>query len=282
MRDGGCTAFLQWALPRRRLRWEGYRKVRAQVCKRLCRRCDALGLPDLDAYRGYLESHPAEWAAFDRLCPITLSRFYRDPPVFDFLASTVLPELGAAARRADERTLRAWSVGCASGEEPYTLRLIWQLAVAPKMPEPALRIVATDVVEAVLARARAACYSAGSLALLPAAWRARAFEQREKEFCLTARFREGVDFRLQDIRAELSAERFSLILCRNLAFTYFDDALQAETLARVLSRLLPGGALAIGRRERLPAGDFPLAPWPGAERLGIFRRSEREVVRLGV
>lgn len=272
MRDGECTAFLQWALPRRRLRWEGYRKVRAQVCKRLRRRSNELGLPDLRAYRAYLEGHPAEWPAFDSLCPITLSRFYRDRAAFDFLAATILPELAIAARHAGTRSLRAWSIGCACGEEPYTLRLTWQFAVAPQAPGMTLHVVATDVVEAVLARARAACYTAGSLAQLPAEWRARAFERREREFCLTETFREGVDFRLQDIRAELPAERFALVLCRNLAFTYFDDALQAETLGRMRSRLLPGGALVIGRRERLPANVPGFAPWPGAARLNIFQR----------
>lgn len=282
MRDDGCTAFLQWALPQRRLRWEGYRKVRAQVCKRLRRRCIELGLTDLRAYCEYLENHSVEWPAFDRCCPITLSRFYRDQAVFDFLAATVLPELATAARQADARTLRAWSIGCACGEEPYSLQLIWHFAVAQQVPGMTLHVVATDIDEAVLARARAACYSAGSLALLPSDWRAQAFERREKEFCLMETFREGVDFRLQDIRAELPEKRFSLVLCRNLAFTYFDDALQAETLGRIRSRLLPGGALVIGRRERLPDNTQGLEPWPGAGRFGIFRKSEGQIVGLGV
>lgn len=60
MTDRACTAFLQWALPRLERRWAGYRKVRPLVCKRLNRRLRALGLADLTAYRGWLESHPAE------------------------------------------------------------------------------------------------------------------------------------------------------------------------------------------------------------------------------
>lgn len=164
----------------------------------------------------------------------------------------------------------------------YTLLLAWRFAVAPQIPGIALRVAATDIVEAVLARARAACYSAGNLALLPADWRARAFERREKEFCLTQTLREGVDFRLQDIRVELPEERFSLVLCRNVAFTYSDSTLQSETLGRIRSQLLPGGALVIGHRERLPAGEYPLAPWLVAGRLGIFRElSEGNVVNVG-
>ena len=75
----------------------------------------------------------------------------------------------------------------------------------------------------------------------------------------------------QDIRTALPEGRFNLTLCRNLVFTYFDEGTQQEILQRLLARLLPGGALVIGRREVLPRGTAGLAPWPGAERLGIFR-----------
>jgi hypothetical protein len=71
-----------------------------------------------------------------------------------------------------------------------------------------------------------------------------------------------VTFRCQDLRRELPEGAFDLVLCRNLAFTYFEPALQQETLARLLSRTRPGGALAIGLHESLPAG-HALAPWPG-------------------
>ena len=65
---------------------------------------------------------------------------------------------------------------------------------------------------------------------------------------------------------------FNLILCRNLVFTYFDEGTQQEILPRLLTRLLPGGALVIGRREILPSGTVGLIPWPGAEPRGIFQR----------
>jgi hypothetical protein len=63
MSDTDCVQFLQWALPRLRMRWPGFRKVRRQVCRRIERRTHELGLPDLVAYHRYLESQPAEWTA---------------------------------------------------------------------------------------------------------------------------------------------------------------------------------------------------------------------------
>jgi chemotaxis protein methyltransferase CheR len=272
MQDSDCVEFLQWALPRLHRRWPGFRKVRAQVCKRIDRRCQALGLAGPRAYRDYLEQHPAEWEPLDRLCPITISSFYRDTAVFDFLGAALLPQLARDAHQHAARDLRALSIGCASGEEPYTLRLVWHFHVAPVYPEISLHIVATDVLPEMLERARQACYPASSLKRLPGAWRAQAFGPVAGDYCLRPEYRRGIEFVQQDVRTALPEGRFSLILCRNLVFTYFDEGTQRQILARLLARLAPGGALVIGRREILPSGTAGLTPWPGAERLGIYRR----------
>lgn len=268
MQDSDCVEFLQWALPRLHRRWPGFRKVRTQVCKRIERRCRALDLAGPRAYRDYLERHPAEWESLDRLCPITVSCFYRDKAVFDFIGRVLLPHLARGARQP-----RALCLGCASGEEPYTLSLAWHFQVAPSHGETPLRIVATDVLPELLERARAACYPASSLKLLPAGWRARAFVMAADRFCLREEYREGIEFMLEDVRNALPEGCFNLILCRNLVFTYFDEGVQRQILARLLARLAPGGALVIGRREILPSGIAGLTPWPGAEGLGIFRRA---------
>lgn len=273
MQDSDCVEFLQWALPRLHRRWPGFRKVRAQVCKRIDRRCKALSLTGPRAYRDFLEQHPAEWEPLDRLCPITISSFYRDKAVFDFLGATLLPQLAQNAHRHAYRDVHALSLGCASGEEPYTLSLAWHFHVAPVDHEISLHIVATDVLPELLERARHACYPASSLKWLPAAWRAQAFESLADSHCLRAEFRQGIEFVQQDVRTALPNGRFNLVLCRNLVFTYLDEGAQREILLRLLPRLAPGGALVIGRREKLPSGISGVTPWPGVERLGIFRRA---------
>jgi chemotaxis protein methyltransferase CheR len=271
VQDRECVAFLQWALPRLGRPWAGFRKVRNQLCRRIERRGHALGFGDVAAYRAYLESHPQEWPALDALCPITISCFYRDTAMWETLAATVLPALARAAGARGAAAVRAASIGCACGEEPYTLVLAWEFAVAPQFPALALEVIATDVVAAVLARARAARYPPSSLRLLPPDWRAHGFERVGADGCLRERFRAGVSFFEQDLRTATPPGEFDLLLCRNLAFTYFDEATQQALLARLRAALVPGGALVIGRRERLPAGAVDLAPWPQAERRGIFR-----------
>lgn len=272
MQDSDCVEFLQWALPRLHRCWPGFRKVRAQVCKRIDRRCKALDLAGAQAYRDYLERHPAEWEPLDRLCPVTISSFYRDKAVFDFIGAALLPQLAREVSERGGRDLQALSIGCASGEEPYTLRLAWHFHVAPVHRDISLHIVATDVLLELLERARQACYPASSLKLLPEAWRARAFEPMVGEYCLRADYRQGIEFVQQDVRTAQPEGRFNLILCRNLVFTYFDEDTQRQILQGLLTHLQPGGALVIGRRETLPSGTTGLAPWPRAERFGIYHR----------
>jgi chemotaxis protein methyltransferase CheR len=259
--DRDCISFLQWALPRLGLRWEGFRKPRRQVCRRIERRRRALGLADLDAYRGRLEADPGEWRVLDQLCLVTISRFWRDQSVFDALASKVLPALAGEARAKGRPRLKAWSAGCASGEEPYSLRLAWDLSAAANGSGVDLEILATDVDQTLLDRARRGCWPSSSLKDLPAAIRERAFDKRGELFCLRREYRHGVSFRLHDIRDGSPESGYDLVLCRNLAFTYFDlDGQRAA--ARLLARsLLPGGALVLGSHEALPGAEGALEHW---------------------
>lgn len=253
------VAFLQWAMPHLHFRWRGFRNVRGQVEKRISRRIKELGLSSLAAYRHHLDEHREEWSALDASCHITISRFYRDRGVFDVLEREVLPALAAPAGAADG-VIRCWSAGCASGEEPYTLAIVWRLRVQPAFPSVRVRILATDVDAAVLERARVARYPEGALEELPPALLSGAFRRLNDEYELAAELRSDVEFRMQDLRREQPPERFHLVLCRNLAFTYFDVALQQEILDGIRQRTVPGGFLVIGRHEALPPETTGWAP----------------------
>jgi len=268
MRDQECVALLQWALPRLGLRWPGFRRVRRQVCKRISRRMTEIGLPDAAAYRSRLEADPAEWSVLDACCWISISRFYRDRAVFEDLTRQILPNLARAAIARGRRLLRAWSAGCASGEEPYSLRLAWDFAVAPALPDTHLHIVATDASAELLERARRAAYPVSALEELPATWRSRAFDGLDGAYRLRDEFRCGVEFHQQDIRKAMPGGPFDLILCRNLAFTYFELGLQRAIQQELVKRLALGGALLIGAHEAIPE---PVALAPSAETRGLYR-----------
>ena len=122
-----------------------------------------------------------------------------------------------------------------------------------------------------IGRAEAASYNEGSLKDLPAAWAASAFEQRETSFALREPYRSVVTFKVQDVRTALPDGPFDLILCRNLVFTYFDEALQHTILKRLAARLHSGGALVIGSHERLPDDGASLSTW--SKHHCVYRKS---------
>jgi chemotaxis protein methyltransferase CheR len=267
--DIDCVTFLQWALPRLDMRWAGFRKVRGQVCKRVKRRIRELNLDGFAAYRARLEAEPQEWSVLDEYCRITISRFFRDRGVFEVLRRRVLPDIAIRASQSG-REARCWSAGCASGEEPYSLRIIWDIEVASRQPDAVLSITATDIDQAMLDRAREGCFEAASLRELPPHLVAQAFDRIGDRFCVRPGHRAHLDFLQQDIRSAAPQGQFDLVLCRNLAFTYFAPALQTRILAFLLEHILPKGYLVIGTHEQLPRQVPELTPLEGAPQ--VFER----------
>lgn len=274
MSEADGIRFLQWCLPRLHLRWPGFRKVRRQVYKRIDRRLQQLGLAGLGEYRGYLEHHAEEWPVLDTLCWISISRFYRDKAVFAYLQRDVLPQVACAAIARGDKGLHCWSAGCAAGEEPYTLAVLWKQCLAAQFAELTLHIVATDIDPHALFRAEHACYPASSLHDLPPEWVKQAFTQVGQEFCLRPEYGEAVSFQQQDIREIIPDNLFDLILCRYLVFTYFDGPLQQQVLRRICDRLVVGGILVIGVRESLPAGGGDLEPL--SSKLGVYQKIRQD------
>ena len=263
--------FLRWALPQLGLTWSGFQRVRRQVWRRIGHRLAELHLSDADAYRAYLVSHPDEWAVLDSFCRISISRFLRDREVFERLARDVLPELAEHAQHHGDGQVRAWSAGCASGEEPYSLLLLWRFELSRRFPNVALEVLATDADDVLLARARAARFRGSSLRELPRAWRNAAFMCSDDSFVLREEFRSSIEFRRADLRVALPDATFDLILCRNVVCTYFGEPLQRRTLGAMLALLRPGGAFVIGKGERLPRELPGLTDWNPDS--GIYRRA---------
>jgi chemotaxis protein methyltransferase CheR len=172
-----------------------------------------------------------------------------------------------------ESELRCWSAGCASGEEAYTLKLVWGQIAAARFPELRLWVLGTDADEAAVKRARRGCYAWSSLKELPPSWLDEGFERTGERWRVSERLRDGVEFRVQDLRLALPEERFHLVACRYLVFTYLDEPRQRATLMRLLERMVSEAVLVIGKTETLP-GPVPaeLVEWAPNSR--IFRLQE--------
>jgi chemotaxis protein methyltransferase CheR len=161
------------------------------------------------------------------------SYFQRDPAQFELLRWQILPELLAA--RAPDRPIRVWSAGCASGEEPYTVAMVFdELGAASRA-----HIIGTDIARSRLEAAQRGLYSKWALRNSTEEVRSRYFTARGRYYELAPRIRERVDFRYLN----LAEDRFpslstgiwgmDVILCRNVLI-YFD----APTVERVARRLI--------------------------------------------
>ena len=260
-----CIALLQWALPQLGLQWSGFRKVQRQVCKRLKRRITELQLDNFAAYRARLAVDAAEWM----LSHHDFTILPRQGALRN-IAPTVLPEIAVRAKR-EQRDARIWSAGCASGEEPYSLKILCDLEIADLFPQVSVSIIATDIDNTMLARAREGCFKATSLHDLPPHLVGQAFDHVGSLFCIRPRHRKAIDFRYQDLRLETPTAVFDLILCRYVAFTYFVPPLQNRILTQILDRLSPDGYVVVGAHERIAAVETPLLRLDDS--LQIFRKS---------
>ncbi len=254
MTDADLVAFLKWSVARLGLRWTGLQGFRGTVRKRLTKRLAELGLGDLAAYRAFIEREPDEVVVLEAMCRIPISRLYRDAEVFDLLANELLPERARIAEREGRSAVRVWSAGCASGEEPTTIAILWHVDIAPVHPSVSLDLIATDADEGMIARAERGAYGPGSVRELPPRLRERALRREGGLFVVQPELRRGVTFRREDLRRSMPEGPFDLILCRNMLLTYIDERQHLPLLEELVARLRPGGILVVGRRERMPDG----------------------------
>jgi chemotaxis protein methyltransferase CheR len=257
--------FLKTTLPALGLRWRYFR--RKAFRRRIIARLQALGLSSLSAYRSSLLECPEEQRYLLDQLTVTISRFWRNRDLFAALERRWLPLLVHSLPPGEP--LRVWSVGCASGEEPYSLLILWHEAFAQSGHE--LRLLASDAEERCLARAVQACYPASSFKEMPGYLQRQYVVSRDGMSCLPPAFAASVVWKHHNLACDPPVPDNHLILCRNLAYTYFTEGLQNETTRRFYEALNPGGLLVVGRKDRLPpaAADlFQLAEHPVYRRRG--------------
>ena len=255
------------------LPWAGYRKVRKGVRKRLWRDMRDLGCPDIDAYLALVARRQEVFDRCRQCLLVTISRFFRDRHLWDALQSCWLPVL---EKRFPEG-LRAWSAGCAGGEEPYSLAMAWLASGCHAGAlGTSLHITATDIKPECLERARLGIYGAGSLKEVPDELRRRFFTSRPRgRWAVDPQLEELIDWKLHDLLHDpppAAEGAIHLLLLRNNLLTYYQGETLQAALEGVLSTLAPGGLLILGAHERLPEVSPPFVrdencPW-------IYQRAE--------
>ena len=214
------------------------------VHSRITGRLRALGLSGFDEYVALLQSAHGQAEVVQLVDALTTNKtsFFREPEHFRYLEQVVFPE--AISRGG----LTAWSAGCSSGEEAYTIAML----ARDGMPATRTRILATDISTRVLARATAAEYSDDTIAAVPRPLVAKHFEQLNRDsWIVDAKTRELVVFaRLNLMTPWPMRKLFDVIFCRNVMI-YFERDVQQKLVHRFSTMLRPGGVLFVGHSESL-------------------------------
>lgn len=222
------------------------------VGRRLARRMALHGQHSLDEYAGYVQEHPEEIRPLyeDLLIPAT--RFFRDPKVFEYLKAKVLLPL-LKQRREGSRQLRLWSVGCATGEEAYTLAIIGLEALAAVGDSAAaLQVFGTDLSPTVIARARAGRYGPDIAQDISAVRLQRYFTQAERGFRVAKMLRDVCIFAQHNIVRDAPFSHLDVICCRNVMI-YMEPELQRRIFPVLHYALNPHGTLVLGSAESASA-----------------------------
>ncbi|WP_244631224.1 chemotaxis protein CheB [Aureimonas sp. ME7] len=246
--------------------FSGYK--RSTLVRRVERRMHVLGLESARSYVARLRADAAECEALFRDLLINVTRFFRDAENFQVLREKAIEPLMRGHTGEDD--LRVWVPGCSSGEEAYTIAMIFA-EVAREYDVPlAVQIFATDIDERMLQIAREGTYPAAALADIPADLRERYVIPHAERFTIAPKIRDLIRFSPHSLVKDPPFSRIDLLSCRNLLI-YFDDRLQQSTVPLMHYAVRPGGYLFLGPSESVSRFDYLFPPIDHQARL--FERS---------
>jgi two-component system CheB/CheR fusion protein len=229
------------------------RYKRSTFLRRIARRMQMREVEDLSAYVDILreDSNEVRDLADDML--ITVTRFFRDPEVFEAIEKTVIPRIFDARGAGDE--VRVWSVGCSTGEEAYSIAMLLAEEAARREEAPLIQVFATDLHEPSLVRARAAVYQGEIEADVSPDRLMRFFLKQNGGYQVRKEIRDMVVFAPHNLLGDPPFSRLDLVICRNVLI-YLQRSVQPDVFALLHYALRPQGFLILGTSETIDTGDL--------------------------
>jgi two-component system CheB/CheR fusion protein len=244
--DTGLEDLLVFIRDARGFDFTGYK--RSTLTRRIRKRVQEVGATDFMDYRDQLESSAEEFGHLFNTILINVTGFFRDADTWTYLQREIMPELIAAA--GPEREIRVWSAGCASGEEAFSLAIVFAEGLGIEEAAKRVKIYGTDVDDDALRDARLGVYPSKTLEPLPLSLREKYFEQHGSQFAFRPDLRQRVIFGRHDITRDAPISRLDLLVCRN-TLMYFNVETQAQVIDRFHFALREGGCLFLGKAEML-------------------------------
>src|SRR5262249_34024729 len=242
-KDVTLKELLQELAEQRNFDFRGYKKTTLE--RRFRRRMFQLNLADYAQYGDYISRHPDEVNQLLNTLLINVTEFFRDPPAWEILRHEILPNL--LKRIKPGHSLRAWSAGCASGEEPYSIAILLAEHFGPRIQEYDIKIYATDIDDDALNSARRGEYSLDAVRRVRPEWREKYFHGKGL-LRINREIRRLVIFGRSNLAQDAPISHVNLLVCRNMLI-YFDSDLQRQILTRLHYALDAGGVLFLGKSE---------------------------------
>jgi two-component system CheB/CheR fusion protein len=235
---------LRYIQESRGLDFRGYK--RTSLRRRIQIRMEAVAAEDFATYQAHLEVHPGEFADLLNTVLINVTSFFRDTEAWDVLKAQVIPAILANAN--DDRPIRVWSVGCASGQEPYSLAMLLAEELGVQAFCQRVKIYATDLDEEALKVARLATYTPHDVEAVPPEYLEKYFERTNNHYIFERDLRKCVIFGRHNVVGDAPISRIDLLVCRNLLI-YLEAETQDVVLPRLHYALNPDGYLFLGKAE---------------------------------
>jgi two-component system, chemotaxis family, CheB/CheR fusion protein len=226
--------------------FSGYK--RPSLHRRIEKRMQDAGAATYADYLEKLTGDDEEFAQLFDTILINVTGFFRDPPAWQFLREEIVPKI--VATKGSGEQIRIWSAGCATGEEAYSLAMVFADATGEGAFAERVKIYATDIDEGALTEARHGIFDADSVKDVPDEFRKRYFESLDSRFIFSSDLRRSVIFGRNDLLVDPPISRVDLISTRN-TLMYFNPDVQRRILLNFHFALAPTGYLFLGRSETL-------------------------------
>jgi two-component system CheB/CheR fusion protein len=220
----------------------------SSLTRRIQKRMQTVNSAGFSDYMDYLEVHPEEFAHLFNTILINVTSFFRDAPAWEFLGESIIPRI--IQNTAPNGLIRVWSAGTASGEEAYSLAILFAEQLGVEAFRARVKIYATDVDEDALSEARLGSYTPKDMEEMPADLRERYFERVGTQYVFHKELRRSVIFGHHDLIQDAPISRLALLVCRN-TLMYFNNETQARILNRFHYALNENGFLFLGKAEML-------------------------------
>jgi two-component system, chemotaxis family, CheB/CheR fusion protein len=244
--DPGFEELLDFVHEARGFDYSQYK--RPSLMRRFEKRMQTAGVDTYEDYRSYLEAEPREFAELLDTILINVTGFFRDPDAWEYLAKEIVPKI--VEQKPGGERIRAWSAGCATGEEAYTIAMLFAEALGAEAYAKRVKIYATDLDDDALGKARHASYDTKATEAVPENLRAEYFEDGNSGLTVRGDIRRSVVFGRNDLLSDPPISKVDLLVSRN-TLMYFGVQAQHTVLSNFYFALGPGGFLFLGKAEAL-------------------------------